>query len=64
MGDYPLYADTCWAVELGVDAVIPEWGDQAIFLALEQSAVFTAAGVVFPAGRQTEFHLVDGAPAK
>ena len=57
-GDYPLYADTCWAVELGVDAVVPEWGDQAIFLALEQSAVFTAKGVVFPAGRQTEFHLI------
>jgi Xaa-Pro aminopeptidase len=64
MGDYPLYADTCWAVELGVDAVVPEWGDQAIFLAIEQSAVFTASGVVFPAGRQTEFHLVKGVPTK
>jgi len=64
MGDYPLYADTCWAVELGVDAVVPEWGDQSIFLALEQSAVFTAKGVVFPAGRQTEFHLVKGVQAK
>jgi Xaa-Pro aminopeptidase len=64
MGDYPLYSDTCWAVELGVDAVIPEWADQAIFLALEQSAVFTAKGVFFSAGRQTEFHLVNGVPAK
>ena len=64
MGDYPLYADTCWAVELGVDAGVPEWGGQAIFLALEQSAVFTAEGVVFPAGRQTEFHLVKGVQAK
>jgi hypothetical protein len=64
MGDYPLYADTCWAIELGVDAVIPEWGDQEIFLALEQSAIFTAAGVDFPAGRQTRFHLVKSAAAK
>jgi Xaa-Pro aminopeptidase len=58
MGDYPLYADTCWAVELGVAAVIPEWGDQEVQLALEQSAVFTAAGVVYSAGRQTAFHLI------
>jgi Xaa-Pro aminopeptidase len=64
MGDYPLYADTCWAIELGVDAVVPEWGDQAIFLALEQSAVFTAKGVTFSAGRQTEFHLIKGVQVK
>jgi hypothetical protein len=57
-GDYPLYADTCWAVELGVAAVIPEWADQEVQLALEQSAVFTKSGVAFPAGRQTEFHLI------
>jgi len=63
MGDYPLYADTCWAIELGVDAAIPEWGGQSVFLALEQSAVFTAAGVEFPAGRQMEFHLIKSATA-
>jgi len=64
MGDYPLYADTCWAIELGVDAVVREWGDQPIFLALEESAVFTAKGVTFSAGRQTEFHLIKGAQVK
>lgn len=58
MGDYPLYSDTCWAVELSVGAVVPEWGDQAITLALEQSAVFTGGQVRYPAGRQTAFHLV------
>lgn len=58
VGDYPLYADTCWAIELSAGAVIPEWGNQEVSLALEQSAVFTGAGVVFPAGRQTAFHLV------
>ncbi len=58
MGDYPLHADTCWAVELGVTAPVPEWGGQEVPLALEQSAVFTAAGVSYPAGRQTAFHLV------
>lgn len=58
LGDYPLFEDTCWAVELSVGATVPEWGGQKIQLALEQSAVFTAAGVHYPAGRQTEFHLV------
>lgn len=58
MGDYPLYADTCWAVELGVSATMPEWGGAEVYLALEQSAVFTAAGVRYPAGRQTAFHLI------
>lgn len=57
-GDYPLHADTCWAVELSVGAAVPEWGGQEIDFALEQSAVFTAGGVVFPAGRQTEIRLV------
>jgi Xaa-Pro aminopeptidase len=58
MGDYPFYADTCWAIELGVSAVVPEWGGQEIPFALEQSAVFTASGVRYPAGRQTAFHLI------
>lgn len=57
-GDYPLHANTCWAVELSVGAAVPEWGEQEISFALEQSAVFTAGGVVFPAGRQTEIRLV------
>jgi len=58
MGDYPLYANTCWAIELGVTAAVPEWDGQEISLAVEQSAFFVASGVRFPAGRQTAFHLI------
>ncbi len=58
MADYPLYADTCWAIELSVGAVVPEWGDQAITLALEQSAVFSGGVVNYPAFRQQKFHLI------
>jgi Xaa-Pro aminopeptidase len=58
LGDYPLHADTCWAIELGVAVPISEWGGQEIQLALEESAVFMRSGVVFSAGRQTAFHLV------
>lgn len=57
-GDYPVHPDTCWAIELGVAAAVPEWGGQKIQMALEQSAVFTGSRVSFAAGRQTSFHLV------
>jgi len=58
MGDYPLYSDTCWAIELSVGAVIPEWDGQEIQLALEQSALFSRGRVRYPAGRQQKFHLI------
>jgi Xaa-Pro aminopeptidase len=57
MGDYPLYPDTCHAIELGVRAEVPEWG-QTIQMALEEDACFTAAGVRFLDGRQTTIRLV------
>jgi len=64
MGDYPLYADTCWAIELSVGAAIPEWDGQEITLALEQSALFAEGKVHYPAGRQTKFHLIRGVAVK
>jgi len=64
LGDYPLYPDTCWAIELSVAAAVPEWGGLEVPFALEQSAVFTASGVLYPAGRQTRFHLIKGVSPK
>jgi hypothetical protein len=58
MGEYPLYLDTCWAIELGVRAVIPEWGNQEIQMALEEDAAFTSRGIKFLDGRQTKIHLI------
>ena len=58
MGDYPVYPDTVWAIELGVRVAIPEWNGQEVQLALEQDAAFSAAGVAFLDGRQTRFHVV------
>jgi Xaa-Pro aminopeptidase len=58
MGDYPLFADTCWAIELGVRVAIPEWGNQEIQMALEEDAVFTAAGASFLDGRQTALLVI------
>jgi len=58
MGDYPLFPDTCWAIELSVSAAIPEWNNQEIQMALEQDAAFTVRGTTFLDGRQTTFHLI------
>ncbi len=58
MGDYPLFPNTVYAIELNVNGVIPEWGNQEVVIALEQDAAFTAAGVSFLDGRQTSLHLI------
>jgi len=58
MGDYPLFPDTVFAVELSVRAKIPEWGGQEISVALEEDAAFTASGVRYLDGRQTKIILI------
>jgi hypothetical protein len=58
MGDFPLHADTVWAVELSVRAAIPEWDGREITMALEQDAAFAAKGAFFLDGRQTRLHLI------
>ncbi len=59
MGDYPLYPDTCWAIELSVRVPVPEWNNQQIDLALEEDAAFTAKGTYFLDGRQTAMRLIE-----
>lgn len=57
-GDYPLYIDTCYSIELNVKSSVPEWGGQDVQIALEQDAALTAARVVFLDQRQTSLHLI------
>ncbi len=57
-GDYPLYPDTVYAIELNVVDAVAEWGGQDVQIALEQDAVFSKAGPRFLDRRQTEFILV------
>jgi Xaa-Pro aminopeptidase len=56
-GDYPLYPDTVFSIELNVLAAVPEWG-QDVRIALEQDAAFTKAGARFLDRRQTELLLI------
>jgi len=58
-GDYPLFTNTAYAIELNARMTIPEWDDQEIRIALEQDAVYIKdVGVYYLDGRQTTFHLV------
>jgi hypothetical protein len=57
-GDYELFDDTCYAIELNVKKEVPEWEGQEVRMALEQDAVFTGGKVYWLAGRQTKLHLV------
>jgi hypothetical protein len=63
-GDWPLHESTGYAIEGNVKVRVPEWDDQWVQIKLEQSAVYAPAGgetdeVVYLAGRQTEWHVVE-----
>ena len=58
-GDWPVYADTCYAIEGNVKAAVPEWGGQLAQIKLEQDACFDGTRVTYLAGRQTRWHVID-----
>lgn len=57
-GDYPLFTDTCHAMELNIKQAVPEWDGQSVTMALEQDIIVHGGRVQFLAGRQTKLHLI------
>jgi Xaa-Pro aminopeptidase len=57
-GDYPVHADTAYALELAVRRPVPEWGGQCVRMALEEGIALTAGGIEYLDGRQTELILI------
>ncbi|MCG8608006.1 aminopeptidase P family protein [bacterium] len=57
-GDYPLYYNTAYSIELNVTVAIPGWNDKKIRIMLEEDAVFTKQGVHYIDGRQTRLILI------
>ncbi|KPK95552.1 hypothetical protein AMJ80_04955 [bacterium SM23_31] len=57
-GDYPLYVNTCYAIELNNRYSVPEWDNQEVRIALEEGGVFTEEGCNFIDGRMTKFYLI------
>ena len=57
-GKYPLYANTCYAIEYSCTTSIPEWDNQDVRIGFEETGVFTEKGCTFIDGHQTKFYLI------
>ena len=57
-GDWPVHADTCYAIEGNVKAAVAEWDSQYVQIKLEQDACFDGTDVHYVAGRQTLWHVI------
>ena len=57
-GDYPVYADTLYALELCTYSHVPEWRGQRIRMALEQGIVVSGGRVDYLNRRQTSLHVI------
>jgi Xaa-Pro aminopeptidase len=58
-GDYPLYPDTAYAIELSARVAVPGWAEP-VRIMLEEDAFFDGNEVRYIDGRQTRLHLVPG----
>ena len=56
-GDYPVFPDTAYSIELNAASFIPEW-DKEIRIMLEEDAFFDGDQVRYLSGRQKDFHLI------
>lgn len=57
-GDYPLFDQTCYSIELNAKKAIPEWDNQVVRMALEEDALLSGGVMRWLDGRQTELHLI------
>ena len=58
-GDYPLYPNTCYAIEMNNAYKVPEWDGQSVRMGLEEPGVFTEKdGARFIDGRQTKLFII------
>lgn len=58
LGDFPLFYDTVFSIELNAKTPVPEWGGQEVTAALEQDASFTKEGARFLDVRPTTIRLI------
>ena len=57
-GDYPLYYNTAYSIELNAAVNIPEWDNKLIRIMLEEDGYFDKTGFQYIGGRQNEILLV------
>ncbi|MFU8878303.1 MAG: M24 family metallopeptidase [Wenzhouxiangellaceae bacterium] len=57
-GDWPLYPNTAHSIEGSIMLPLEEWDGHHVQIKLEQSSWFDGQRVIYAAGRQTEWHIV------
>lgn len=57
-GDYPVWPNTAYSIELQARMAVPEWGGQVVQFMLEEDAFFDGAACRFLDGRQTDLWLI------
>jgi Xaa-Pro aminopeptidase len=57
-GKYPLYPNTCYAIEYSCTSTVPEWDNQDVRIGFEESGVYTKEGNKFIDGSQKRFFLI------
>jgi hypothetical protein len=59
-GDYPVFANTAYSIELNALVSVPEWGGQDVRIMLEEDAFFDGRSVRWIDPRQEALYLVPG----
>ncbi|HET8631961.1 MAG TPA: M24 family metallopeptidase [Thermomicrobiales bacterium] len=57
-GDYEIFDDTCYSIELNARHPVPEWDGQEVRIALEEDAALSGGAIAWLHGRQTRFYLI------
>jgi Xaa-Pro aminopeptidase len=58
LGDFPLFEDTAFSIELSARSTVPEWGGIEVRIPLEQDIVFRKTGPSWLDQRQTAITLI------
>ena len=58
VGDYQVFPNTAWSIELNVHLEVPEWGGKVVQFKSEEDAYFDGKNIQFLDGRQEELHLI------
>lgn len=57
-GDYPLYYNTAYSIELNAKVSIPEWNNKKVRIMLEEDGFFDQTGFQYIGGRQSEIYTI------
>lgn len=57
-GDYPVYDNTAYSIELNIAAPVPEWDNQEVRIRLEEDAIMHNGQMRWLHGRQESFYLI------